>query len=183
MNELQFLTEEDMKYFEDLEARGEAVILRISDEELLSMDFSKPLSNPKEEQPINQEELEQWIKDYREEFRKQYEKNQNITQENEMMRKQINENEVEEGSKKTQEVQSQSLLNLASPTRDERPASLLEDRVAQLDLGAEKAEIIADAVESGLETKRIFSLLKNSLSVEDMKELYSLLSDEEGDIH
>ena len=58
MHNIEYLTERDLKYFEKKEALGEAIIIRITPEALLSMDLDALFHEREKDQTLSAEELE-----------------------------------------------------------------------------------------------------------------------------
>ncbi len=58
MHNIEYLTERDLKYFEKKEALGEAIIIRITPEALLSMDLDALFQEREKDQTLSAEELE-----------------------------------------------------------------------------------------------------------------------------
>ena len=61
MYSLEYLTERDLKYFEKKEARGEAIIIRIEPETLLSLDLDRLFQEKDKDQTLSAEELEDFF--------------------------------------------------------------------------------------------------------------------------
>ena len=57
MYNLEYLSERDLKYFEKKEARGEAIIIRIEPETLLSLDLDELFKDRGKDQTLSAEEL------------------------------------------------------------------------------------------------------------------------------
>ena len=61
MHNIEYLTERDLKYFEKKEALGEAIIIRIEPEALLSLDLDALFQDRKKDQTLSAEELEEFL--------------------------------------------------------------------------------------------------------------------------
>lgn len=61
MHNIEYLTEQDLKYFEKKEALGEAIIIRIEPEALLLMDLDELFSDRDKDQTLSAEELESFL--------------------------------------------------------------------------------------------------------------------------
>ncbi|MCD8075292.1 MAG: hypothetical protein LUF27_09740 [Lachnospiraceae bacterium] len=87
MQEIKYLTEKDLEYFYKLEEQGEAVIIRLEPEQLLSLDLSE-LDRRKADanSEISEEEIQQWLQQHSSELRQRYEENEAVLQENQQMR-------------------------------------------------------------------------------------------------
>ena len=62
MYNIEYLTERDMKYFEKKEALGEAIIIRIEPETLLSLDLDELFQDRDKDQTLSAEELEAFLR-------------------------------------------------------------------------------------------------------------------------
>ena len=62
MYNIEYLTERDMKYFEKKEALGEAIIIRIEPEMLLSLDLDELFRDREKDQTLSAEELEAFLR-------------------------------------------------------------------------------------------------------------------------
>ena len=62
MYSIEYLTERDMKYFEKKEALGEAIIIRIEPETLLSLDLDELFQDRDKDQTLSAEELEAFLR-------------------------------------------------------------------------------------------------------------------------
>ena len=58
---IEYLSERDLKYFEKKEALGEAIIIRIEPEILLSMDLDALFQDQSKDQTLSEEELERFF--------------------------------------------------------------------------------------------------------------------------
>ncbi len=171
---IQFLTGKDLEYFQKLAERGEAVILTISEEEILSLDFSKPVKDLENEQINIQEELNQWVQKYKDEFRRFYGENQKSVEESRQIRKQI---EMKE--KRDEEVpikQEQAARRGPKGRKAAKSASNLADYFAQVQLDPEKIEIINQAVYDGISEQEILLLLKGDYTADEMRKIFDSLS-------
>ncbi len=61
MYNIDYLTERDMKYFEKKEALGEAIIIRIEPEMLLSLDLDELFRDRDKNQTLSAKELEDFL--------------------------------------------------------------------------------------------------------------------------
>jgi len=61
MHNIEYLTERDLKYFEKKEALGEAIIIRIEPEMLLSLDLDELFRDRKKDQTLSAEELKEFL--------------------------------------------------------------------------------------------------------------------------
>ena len=61
MHNIEYLTERDLKYFEKKEALGEAIIIRIDPEALLSLNLDAMFQDRKKDQTLSAEELEEFL--------------------------------------------------------------------------------------------------------------------------
>jgi len=61
MYNIEYLTERDMKYFEKKEALGEAIIIRIEPEMLLSLDLDELFRDRDKDQTLSAKELEDFF--------------------------------------------------------------------------------------------------------------------------
>ena len=61
MHNIEYLTEQDLKYFEKKEALGEAIIIRIEPEALLSIDLDELFLDRDKDQTLSAEELERFL--------------------------------------------------------------------------------------------------------------------------
>lgn len=62
MYNIEYLTERDLKYFEKKEALGEAIIIRIEPEMLLSLDLDELFRDREKDQTLSAEELEAFLR-------------------------------------------------------------------------------------------------------------------------
>ena len=62
MYNIEYLTERDMKYFEKKEALGEAIIIRIEPEMLLSLDLDELFRDRNKDQTLSAKELEDFLR-------------------------------------------------------------------------------------------------------------------------
>jgi hypothetical protein len=62
MYNIEYLTERDMKYFEKKEALGEAIIIRIEPEMLLSLDMDALFRDREKDQTLSAKELEDFLR-------------------------------------------------------------------------------------------------------------------------
>jgi len=58
---IEYLSERDLKYFEKKEALGEAIIIRIEPEVLLSLDLDALFQDQSKDQTLSAEELESFL--------------------------------------------------------------------------------------------------------------------------
>ena len=58
---IEYLSERDLKYFEKKEALGEAIIIRIEPDILLSMDLDALFQDQSKDQTLSEEELERFF--------------------------------------------------------------------------------------------------------------------------
>ena len=61
MQNIEYLSERDLKYFEKKEALGEAIIIRIEPETLLSLDLDALFQDQPKDQTLSAEELENFL--------------------------------------------------------------------------------------------------------------------------
>ena len=61
MQNIEYLSERDLKYFEKKEALGEAIIIRIEPEVLLSLDLDALFQDQSKDQTLSAEELESFL--------------------------------------------------------------------------------------------------------------------------
>lgn len=61
MQNIEYLSERDLKYFEKKEALGEAIIIRIEPETLLSLDLEALFQDRPKDQTLSAEELESFL--------------------------------------------------------------------------------------------------------------------------
>ena len=61
MKNIEYLSERDLKYFEKKEALGEAIIIRIEPEALLSLDLDALFQDRPKDQTLSAEELESFL--------------------------------------------------------------------------------------------------------------------------
>ena len=61
MYNIEYLTDRDMKYFEKKEALGEAIIIRIEPETLLSLDLEALFRDREKDQTLSAKELEDFL--------------------------------------------------------------------------------------------------------------------------
>ena len=61
MYNIEYLTERDLKYFEKKEALGEAIIIRIEPEMLLSLDLDRLFQDRDKDQTLSAKELEDFL--------------------------------------------------------------------------------------------------------------------------
>ena len=61
MHNIEYLTKRDLKYFEKKEALGEAIIIRIEPEMLLSLDLEELFRERKKDQTLSAEELKEFL--------------------------------------------------------------------------------------------------------------------------
>ncbi|MCD7736359.1 MAG: hypothetical protein LUI07_05270 [Lachnospiraceae bacterium] len=182
MEELQYLTEKDMEYFEKLADVDEAVILRISPEELLSLDlsqFDNKLGNKQGQQP-NLDEIKAWIKAHGAELRDKAMENQKIIEENRLLKKALGKEGQTDGEYKmpdtSREPSCKSYESAAIPKRNQingngnRKQTLIS-RIREVRLDKEQSEIINQAILEGLDDNQILVLMSDGMAVEKMREL------------
>ena len=63
MQNIEYLSERDLKYFEKKEALGEAIIIRIEPEALLSLDLDALFQDHPKDQTLSAEELESFLQE------------------------------------------------------------------------------------------------------------------------
>lgn len=63
MQNIEYLSERDLKYFEKKEALGEAIIIRIEPEALLSLDLDALFQDRPKDQTLSAEELESFLQE------------------------------------------------------------------------------------------------------------------------
>ncbi len=168
--DLQFLTEKDLEYFKRLQETGEALILTISDEDLLSLDFSVPEEKEKPENEgeiISQAELTAWVKEHRAEFSKRADENRKIQKENESLREEID---------AVGEIKEENEITDAPSPKREKPASSLTERLMEVHLDEKQADIINQAILAGLDEQLILMLLDGNLSAEEMRKLLEVFA-------
>ena len=61
VHNIEYLSERDLKYFEKKEALGEAIIIRIEPDILLSMDLDALFQDQSKDQTLSEEELERFF--------------------------------------------------------------------------------------------------------------------------
>ena len=61
MQNIEYLSERDLKYFEKKEALGEVIIVRIEPEKLLSLDLDALFQDQPKDQTLSDEELESFL--------------------------------------------------------------------------------------------------------------------------
>jgi len=61
MHNIEYLTERDLKYFEKKEALGEAIIIRIEPEILLSLDLDELFRDRDKDQTLSAKELDEFL--------------------------------------------------------------------------------------------------------------------------
>ncbi len=144
MREMQYLSEKDMEYFEKLEEAGEAVILRFTEEQLLALDPEEIFGGSDKKQAVDEQELQTWIEEHKEELHTRYEENQAILQENAGLRR---------------------FLHGGRPRKDMTLAS----RLLEVTLDADQRRVINDAISQGLDEQQILFLLRDNLTAKEMR--------------
>ncbi len=144
MREMQYLSEKDLEYFEKLEEKGEAVIIRFTQEQLLTLDPEEIFGGQDKKQTINEQELQEWIKAHKEELHARYEENQAIIQENAGLKRQ---------------------LHRDKPEKD----MTLARRLLEINLDPAQSRVINDAISQGLDEQQILFLLKDNVTAEEMQ--------------
>ncbi len=119
MDELQFLNEKDMEYFEELEEQGEAIILRLDPDQLIALDLStlfdrgsdktagdttdhaaeKVADNTVDntpDHPMDMESLKKWLTEHGAELKEKVKENKAVAQENEQIEATLNGEPCEE---------------------------------------------------------------------------------------
>lgn len=70
MKDMQLLTEKDLEYFKKKAEEGSAMILELSEEQLLRLDFSRWVE--REPNTIKESEVIEWLEEARDEIQKPY---------------------------------------------------------------------------------------------------------------
>lgn len=83
MKDMEYLTEKDLEYFRKKEKEGEAVILYIDTEKLLSFD---PKKFGEIKNDLNENEIERWLREHDLILENAYKNSKNISDENRMLR-------------------------------------------------------------------------------------------------
>ncbi len=146
MREMQYLSEKDLEYFEKLEEKGEAVIIRFTQEQLLTLDPEEIFGGSEKKQTIDEQELQEWIEAHKEELHARYEENQAIIRENTGLKRLLN------GDKH-------------KPEKD----MTLARRLLEVNLDPAQSRVINDAISQGLDEQQILFLLQDNLTAEEMQ--------------
>lgn len=85
MNEIEFLTEKDIPYFENLAKEGKAVIVRIDPEKLLRLDLDQIEPNTQWTLP----ELHEWLQEHQAEMAEKAAEAEAVIKENEEMKQKL----------------------------------------------------------------------------------------------
>ncbi len=170
MQEIKYLTEKDMEYFYKLEEQGEAVIIRLEPEQLLSLDLSE-LDRRKTDadSEISEEEIRQWLQQHSLELRKRYEENEIVLQENRQMRIALDGGAESHG---TDEAVRKTDLHSANAGKNNREAII--KLLQQKKLDDEQANIINEAILAGLDEKQLLAMLMDGMTAEKMRKMYEI---------
>ncbi|MCD7957389.1 MAG: hypothetical protein LUG93_16920 [Lachnospiraceae bacterium] len=168
MDEIKYLTEKDMEYFYKLEEQGEAVIIRLEPEQLLSLDLSD-LDRRKKDAggEISEEEVRQWLQQHASELQQRYEENEAVLQENRQLRGALG------GSGETNaDISHQELSSGKSALPDGKGGKqALVRRLQEVRLNEEQTEIIDYAIQQGLGEDQLLALLGDGWTVDEMRKL------------
>ncbi|MCD7884870.1 MAG: hypothetical protein LUI87_14375 [Lachnospiraceae bacterium] len=168
MQEVKYLTEKDMEYFYKLEEQGEAVIIRLEPEQLLSLDLSE-LDRRKTDagSEISEEEIRQWLQQHSSELRQRYEENEAVLQENRQLKEALGGKEktnADTGSEKTA-----SGRNVLIDGKGGKQT--LVRRLQEVRLNEEQTEIIDYAIQQGLGEEQLLVLLSDGWTTDEMRKL------------
>ncbi|MCD8397901.1 MAG: hypothetical protein LUD12_12110 [Lachnospiraceae bacterium] len=177
MQEIKYLTEKDMEYFYKLEEQGEAVIIRLEPDQLLSLDLSELDRRKKNaESEISEEEILQWLQQYSSELRQRYEENEAVMQENRQLRDALR------GSGETNadiDISHQELSSGRSTLPDGRGGKqTLVRRLQEVRLNEEQTGIIDYAIGKGMGEEQLLILLRDGWTTDEMRKLCEMLLQE-----
>ncbi|MCD8013412.1 MAG: hypothetical protein LUG99_09580 [Lachnospiraceae bacterium] len=175
MQEIKYLTEKDMEYFYKLEERGEAVIIRLEPEQLLSLDLSE-LDRRKADAngEISEAEVMQWLQQHSSELRQKYEENEAVLQENRQLREALG------GNKRTNADtgQDETASGRNVPTNGKGGKQTLVRRLQEVRLNEEQTEIIDDAIRKGMGEEQLLILLRDGWTTDEMRKLCEMFLQE-----
>ncbi|MCD8103982.1 MAG: hypothetical protein LUF35_03020 [Lachnospiraceae bacterium] len=172
MQEIKYLTEKDMEYFYKLEEQGEAVIIRLEPEQLLSLDLSElDRRKTNADSEISEEEVRQWLQQHSSELRQRYEENEAVLQENRQLRDALGENE-----KTNADISNQDIASGRSALQEGRGGKqTLVRRLQEVRLNEEQTEIIDYAIEKGMGEAQLLILLRDGWTTDEMRKLCEML--------
>ncbi|MCD8154371.1 MAG: hypothetical protein LUF78_06780 [Clostridiales bacterium] len=168
MQEIKYLTGKDMEYFYKLEEQGEAVIIRLEPEQLLSLDLSELDRRKKDaDNKISVEEVRQWLQQQSSELRQRYEENETVLQENQQLRDALG-----ESGETNIDISHQELSSGRGALPDGRGGKqILVRRLQEVRLNEEQTEIIEYAIQQGLGEEQLLVLLSDGWTIDEMRKL------------
>jgi len=171
MQEIKYLTEKDMEYFYKLEEQGEAVIIRLGPEQLLSLDLSE-LDRRKTDadSEISEAEVRQWLQQHSLELQQRYEENELIMRENRWMKSRL---DFDGESHDSDGVDRKADLYSAKPGK--RARETIVKFLQQTKFDEEQARIINNAICCGIDDERLLIMLRSGLDAEKIQKLCDAL--------
>ncbi|MCD7744118.1 MAG: hypothetical protein LUI13_02300 [Lachnospiraceae bacterium] len=175
MQEIKYLTEKDMEYFYKLEEQGEAVIIRLEPEQLLSLDLSELDRRKKDaDSNISEEEVRQWLQQHSSELQQRYEENEAVLQENRQLREALGGNE-----KTNADINHQEIAIGRNALQDGRGGKqTLVRRLQEVRLNEEQTGIIDYAIEKGMGEEQLLILLRDGWTTDEMRKLCEMFLQE-----
>ncbi|MCD7956797.1 MAG: hypothetical protein LUG93_13835 [Lachnospiraceae bacterium] len=164
-----------MEYFYKLEEQGEAVIIRLEPEQLLSLDPSE-LDRRKADAngEISEEEVMQWLQQHSSELRQKYEENEAVMQENRQLREGL------EGNKKTNVDidREKTAFGRNVFITGKGGKQTLTRRLQEVRLNEEQTKIIDYAIRKGMGEEQLLILLRDEWTTDEMRKLCEMFLQE-----
>ncbi len=195
MDELQFLNEKDMEYFEELEEQGEAIILRLDPDQLIALDLStlfdrnsdktadaatnhaadKTADNTADntvnngaDRAMDLESLKKWLTEHGTELKEKVKENKAVAQENQQIEATLN------GEAYEDDEPEQTAGIFAITDNHNRAKQTLVSRLQEVRLNEEQSDIINEAILAGLDEKQLLVMLMDGMTADKMRKMYEI---------
>lgn len=195
MDELQFLNEKDMEYFEELEEQGEAIILRLDPDQLIALDLSTLFNGGSDktaaaaadhaadktadntvgntvdngaDRAMDLESLKKWLTEHGAELKEKAKENKAAAQENRQIEATLNGEPYEEAEP------DHTVGVHAIPNNRNRAKQTLVARLQEVRLDEEQSEIINEAILAGLDEKQLLIMLMDGMTAKKMRKMYEI---------
>ncbi|MCD7717685.1 MAG: hypothetical protein LUI39_14795 [Lachnospiraceae bacterium] len=191
MDELQFLNEKDMEYFEELEEQGEAIILRLDPDQLIALDISTLFDRGSDktagdaadhasndavnhdadhetDHAMDLDSLKKWLTEHGAELKEKVKENKAVAQENQHIEAALNGESYEEAEPE------QTAGMYAIPENQNTAKQTLVARLQEVRLDEEQSDIINEAILAGLDEKQLLAMLMDGMTAEKMRKMYDI---------
>ena len=155
MRDMEYLTKEDLPYFEQLEKEGRAVIIRLDQTKLKDLDIDSFLGNHPDE--IRQEELLSFLKENKAVLDEAAAKEMALIMENRQLQDYLN-----------REEHKQKML-----LPDERPE--VGELITSMDGTMDDVALIREAVENGFTDDELRILIGSKATGEEKRQIYKAM--------